>query len=285
MKPSDEADALSVLGHEGRLAVFRLLARRAPGGVRPSEIANALNIKPSTLSIYLAALERAELIHSTRIGKAIFYRIDLHQVGQLIDYLVNDCCRGRPELCVPMAAHALKHVNLEAKEMSNRVFNVLFICVGNSARSIMAETILNEEGGGKFRAFSAGTKPYSTMNPIALDVLRNLGHNIGTLRAKSTAEFREPTAPHFDFVFTLCDQAANEECPPWPGQPITAHWGMPDPVKAAGTEVERVLAFKETYRTLRHRLLAFVALPIDTLDRVALQHRLDEIGGSARHGV
>ncbi|MGF1645287.1 MAG: arsenate reductase ArsC [Thiotrichales bacterium] len=164
--------------------------------------------------------------------------------------------------------------------MSNRTFNVLFICVGNSARSIMAETILNEEGGSKFRAYSAGTKPYSSMNPLALEVLKNLGHDTSGLRAKNTAEFREPTAPRFDFVFTLCDQAANEDCPPWPGQPISAHWGMPDPVKATGNEVERVLAFKNTYRTLRHRLLAFIALPIDTLDRVSLQHRLDEIGES-----
>ena len=162
--------------------------------------------------------------------------------------------------------------------MSDRAFNVLFICVGNSARSIMAEAILAELGAGKFRAYSAGTRPYSEMNPYALEVLEGLGHDVTSLRAKNVAEFQGPDAPPLDFVFTLCDLAANEDCPPWPGQPITAHWGMTDPVKATGTEAEKALAFKNTYGMLRRRLSAFVALPIATLDRISLQHRLDAIG-------
>ncbi len=279
MESIDSAvESLTALGHPGRLAVFRLLARRAPGGVRPGEIIAALGLKPSTLSVYLAALERAGLIVSRRDGKSILYSIDLGEVGALVDYLVADCCRGRPELCVPLAERSLQRLDRSEAGMTDRPYNVLFICVGNSARSIIAETILTEIGEGRFHAFSAGTRPCSEMNPYALEMLEKLGHDVSGLRAKNVAEFQGPDAPAFDFVFTLCDAAANEECPSWPGQPISAHWGMKDPVKVTGTDAEKALAFKETYGALRRRLAAFVALPLDALDRISLQHRLDTIG-------
>lgn len=278
MESISGTDAFTALGHPGRLAVFRLLARRAPHGVRPGEIIGALDLKPSTLSVHLATLERAGLVHARRDGKSIYYSIALDEVGALVDFLVNDCCRGRPELCVPLAARSLNPLVEGPDPMPNRVFNVLFICVGNSARSIMAEAILREMGGGKFRAFSAGTKPYSEMNPFALKMLEKNGHDISALRAKNVGEFQGADAPRLDFVFTLCDAAANEDCPSWPGQPITAHWGMSDPVKATGTEAEKALAFKDTYGMLRRRLSAFVALPITTLDRISLQRELDDIG-------
>jgi arsenate reductase len=258
--------------------VFRLLARRAPGGVRPGEMVAALAVKPSTLSVYLAALERTGLVVSRRDGKSILYSIDLGEVGALVDYLVADCCRGRPELCVPLAERSLQRLNGSEAGMTDRRFNVLFICVGNSARSIMAEAILADIGAGRFNALSAGIRPYSEMNPHALEVLESLGHDISGMRAKHVGEFQGPEAPAFDFVFTLCDAAANEECPLWPGQPITAHWGMKDPVKVTGTDAEKALAFKDTYRALRRRLAAFVALPLDALDRISLQRRLDVIG-------
>jgi arsenate reductase len=277
MESIRHTEALVALGHPGRQAVFRLLARRAPHGVRPAEIIGALGIKPSTLSAYLAVLDRAGLIAARRDGKSIYYSIALGEVGRLVDYLVNDCCRGRPELCAPLAARALTRLQGDAP-MPDRRFNVLFVCVGNSARSIMAEAILREVGAGKLTAFSAGTRPYSELNPYALEILENLGHDVSGMRAKNVQEFQTPDAPALDFVFTLCDQAANEECPPWPGQPITAHWGLPDPVKATGTDAERALAFKDTYRTLHRRLSAFVALPFPTLDRISLQRRLDAIG-------
>ena len=278
MNTGIEIDALTALGHAGRLAVFRLLARRAPDGVRPSDIAAALGMKPSTMSVHLATLARAGLVTSERAGKSVLYRIDLQRTGRLIDYLVGDCCRGRPELCEPLAAHALRRLGDGDRAMSDRPFNVLFICTGNSARSIFAEALLEREGAGKFRAFSAGTRPSAGPNPQAIEILRKFGHDVTGLRSKDIEEFRGPDAPRMDFVFTVCDRAANEECPPWPGQPISAHWGMPDPVKAAGTEAERGLAFLDTYRTLRHRLTGFLALPIAELDRISLQRRLDELG-------
>jgi len=159
---------------------------------------------------------------------------------------------------------------------------ILILCTGNSARSIMAEAILSEIGGGTFRAFSAGTRAHSEVNPHVLALLRSLGRDTARLRAKTVAELQAEGAPAFDFVFTLCDRAANEECPPWPGLPMTAHWGLPDPVKASGSEAEKDLAFREVYEVLEHRLSAFLVLPIATLDRISLQHRLDALGQPAK---
>ncbi len=280
-----DTEALTALGHPGRLAVFRLLARRAPQGVRPSDMAAALGLKASTLSVHLTTLARAGLVTSERAGKAVLYRVDLERTGRLIDYLVTDCCRGRPELCEPLAAHALGRLEKGTTAMSDPRYSVLFICTGNSARSIFAEAILRDLGGAKFRAFSAGTKPFSQLNPHALDVLTQAGHDVSGLRAKNVAEFQGADAPRLDFVFTVCDRAANEECPPWPGQPITAHWGMPDPVKAEGTAAEKALAFRQAYTAMRRRLEYFVELPIDTLDRMALQKKLDAIGAEGDAGA
>ena len=222
MKHDQPIDALTALGHPGRLAVFRLLARRAPHGVRPAEIIGALGLKPSTLSVYLAALDRAGLIDARRDGKSIYYSLTLGEVAALVDFLVNDCCHGRPELCAPLAARALRALPGSEHGAPDRPFDVLFLCIGNSARSILAEAILREIGGGRFRGFSAGTAPRSEPSPLALEVLSRQGHDLSGLRSKSVAEFREPAAPRFDFVFTLCDAAANEECPAWPGQPLAA---------------------------------------------------------------
>ena len=157
-------------------------------------------------------------------------------------------------------------------------YNVLFICTGNSARSIFAETILRREGGDRFSAFSAGTQPRSELNPFALEVLAQKGHDISILRAKNVAEFQEPDAPKFDFVFTVCNQAANEACPTWEGQPVSAHWGMPDPVRATGTDAQKSLAFQQAYGALLNRIKAFAALPVAQLDRISLQKAVDTIG-------
>jgi len=157
-------------------------------------------------------------------------------------------------------------------------FNVLFLCTGNSARSILAEAILNREGKGRFVAYSAGSHPKGEVHPFAVDLLRKLNHPTDTLRSKSWDEFAATGAPEMDFVFTVCDNAAHEVCPIWPGQPMTAHWGVPDPAAAEGSEAERRLAFAEAYRQLGNRISIFANLPIQSLDRLSLQKRLNEIG-------
>jgi arsenate reductase (thioredoxin) len=156
--------------------------------------------------------------------------------------------------------------------------NVLFLCSGNSARSIMAEAILNADGAGTFRAFSAGTDPHGEIHPHALAVLRSAGHDVSVLRPKSWIDFARPEAPDLHFVFTVCDDAAGEPCPVWPGQPITAHWGIPDPCAAAGSDAEIAVAFDDTYGMLRRRIDLFLALPIVKLDRLVLISHLKEIG-------
>ena len=158
------------------------------------------------------------------------------------------------------------------------MYNVLFLCTGNSARSIMAEAILNREGIGKFKAFSAGSQPRGAVHPYTTDLLSRLNYDVSQYRSKTWDEFAAPDAPVMDFVFTVCDQAAAEVCPLWPGQPMSAHWGLPDPVQATGNEIEQRLAFSEAYRMLRNRLTIFVSLPISSLDNLALQKNLDQIG-------
>jgi arsenate reductase len=158
-------------------------------------------------------------------------------------------------------------------------YNVLFLCTGNSARSIIAEAILNREGRGRFKVFSAGSQPKAKINPRTLDLLRKFNYDVSTLRSKSWAEFARPGAPDLDFVFTVCDNAG-EACPVWPGQPITAHWGIPDPAAAEGSEAEIALTFNDAYRMLNRRIELFLALPIEKLDRLVLTTRLEAIGRS-----
>ena len=162
--------------------------------------------------------------------------------------------------------------------MAERNYNVLFLCTGNSARSILGEAILNKAGNGRFTAFSAGSHPAGAVQPYALDLLRQLEHPVAGLRSKAWDEFATPDAPQLDFIFTVCDDAAGEVCPVWPGQPMSAHWGVPDPVKVAGTEAERRAAFADAYRMLGNRISTFINLPIASLDRLSLKSRLDAIG-------
>ncbi|MEX4009531.1 arsenate reductase ArsC [Neoaquamicrobium sediminum] len=162
--------------------------------------------------------------------------------------------------------------------MSDQIFNVLFLCTGNSARSILAEAILNRVGQGRFRAYSAGSQPKGEVHPFAIELLKGVNHDTSFARSKSWEEFATDDSPVMDFVFTVCDNAANEACPVWPGQPMTAHWGVPDPAAAEGTDAEKHLAFAETYRMLNNRISIFTSLPLASLDRLTLQGRLRDIG-------
>ena len=164
---------------------------------------------------------------------------------------------------------------------ADRPYNVLFLCTGNSARSVLGEAILNKAGKGKFVAYSAGSDPKGAVNPHALALLKRLGFATDNLRSKSWSEFSGPDAPELDFVFTVCDNAANEVCPVWPGQPMTAHWGIPDPAAVEGSEAQIALAFREAMLTLQRRIELFASLPVAALDRMSLQKRVDEIGKTA----
>jgi protein-tyrosine-phosphatase len=164
--------------------------------------------------------------------------------------------------------------------MPKAVYNVLFLCTGNSARSIMAECLLNRFGAGRFNAFSAGSVPKGTVHPLALALLESQNYKTSALRSKSWDEFTKPRAPALDFVFTVCDNAAKETCPTWPGQPMTAHWGIPDPAAVEGSDPEKHLAFADAFRMLNNRIGIFVSLPLASLDRLTLQKRLDAIGAT-----
>lgn len=265
---------LSTLGHPQRLQVFRLLMRRYPDAVPAGELSTALGLKSSTLSAYLAALQRAGLVRQARSGTSLRYAIHIDAVQRMFGHLYLDCCRGRPEFCPPEPA------THEAAEPRKRT--VLFLCTGNSARSIMAEAILRSSAGERFNVFSAGTDPAPAPQPAVLRLLEEQGHDTAPLHSKSVAALSgagsEVAAPVFDFVFTLCNQAANEDCPAWPGSPLGGHWGLPDPVAAAGSPEQKARAYRQSYDALRHRIEAFTALPVETLDRLSLQSAIDAIG-------
>lgn len=272
MEKNRAVHGFATLGHPGRLSVFRLLMRFVPRGVRPTEIAETLEMKANTLSHHLADLTSSGLVQVRREGRSLFYSVDLETIEGLIDYLALDIGRGRPDLL-----SSILPSSKEALVMTDKKFNVLFICTGNSARSIFAEALLRDLGSEKFTAFSAGVRPNTQLNPFALEVLKRNGHEVADMRSKHLSEFQQPDAPVMDFVFTVCDTSAAEECPPWSGQPMTGHWGLPDPVKVEGTDAEKGLAFAQTYAALRRRLLAFVELPVATLDRKSLQASLDDL--------
>lgn len=260
------AQHFAVLGHPGRLDVFRLLVRMAPHPMRPTQIAATLAIRPNTLSNYLSELSSAGLIQVTRHGRALDYSVNPTQVAALTGFLLNDCCRGRPDLCGGGAT-------LPAA-LSNRP-HVLFLCSANSARSLMAEALLRDLGRGRFTVCSAGTRPGAGPHPLALEVLHRHGHATDDLRSKRPDQAEGVRPP--DFVFTLCDGAAAEDCGTWPGQPIGGHWSLPDPAAATGSSQQQALAFDRCYATLRRRIEALVALPMAQLDRLSLQQRIDRI--------
>ncbi len=267
-------DRLSTLSHPQRMAIFRLLVRRYPNAVPAGEIASALSLKASTTSVYLSALTRCGLIRQQREGNSLRYSLDMEAARAVVNGLFFDCCGGRPDICPP---DLLDPIDLPTRT-TDRKLNVLFLCTGNSARSIMAEVLLRHIAGDRFAAFSAGTNPYSEIHPATLALLHSKGLPTEGLRAKNIGEFQPPSAPGMDFVFTVCDRAANEDCPTWPGHPVSAHWGIPDPVLALGTQAEQQLAFQNAYGALHNRITAFAQLPLPTLDRLHLQQKVDQIG-------
>lgn len=266
-----------------RLSVFRLLIHAGQSGMAAGEIAGALEVRENTLSANLALLAGAGLVQRRREGRSIRYFADLTTMRHLLDYLLSDCCGGNPAICRPVINSQIflpDTAPCPEVKMPDAAFNVLFLCTANSARSLIAEAILNNDPSGRFRAFSAGSQPSGQPDPRTLQLLERLDYDLGDIRSKSWDEFAGPDAPRMDFVFTVCDNAAGEVCPVWPGQPVTAHWGVPDPAAVEGNDAQKAAAFNRTHQMLAARLSAFASLPLDTLERGSLQARLDRIGQS-----
>lgn len=276
MEKSDAASAFFALSQPARLDVFRLLVQAGEHGRVAGDLSQATGILQNTLSANLNVLLNAGLVTRNREGRHIRYTANTDTIRDLLSFLLEGCCQSRPELCHPLIERSSKRME---SPIAQDTYNVLFLCTGNSARSLMAEAIMNRESSGRFRAISAGSRPSATgPHPYAMELMTNLNHDTSRLRTKDWREFFSEGSPELDFVFTVCDTAAAEVCPIWPGQPMSAHWGVPDPVAIEGNEAEQRLAFSEAYRMLRNRISIFTSLPIEALDRFSLQKHLDKIG-------
>ena len=276
MESSDAARVFGALAQESRLGVLRLLLAQGPNGLSAGELAERLGTPASTTSFHLSALEGAGLISATRQGRQIIYAVRIIALRELLVFLTEACCGGRPELCGDIA-ELLPPLPQESPSMTP-AFNVLFVCTHNSARSIMAEAILAKVGGDRFRAYSAGSEPARRPMPEVMDKLRALGHDVSGLHCKSWNVFTGPDAPRMDFLITLCDTKDSQSCPDFGDKVVTGVWSLPDPAKFTGSAVERAALLNELYASLHRRITIFVNLPFEKLERMALKARLDEIG-------
>lgn len=283
METDEAAAAFAALSQGTRLDLMRLLIAQGASGLPAGEIATRLGVPASTLSFHLAALERAGLTQSTRQGRQIVHAVRMAGVRRLLSFLTEACCGGRPELCGDLA-RLLPPDPTEDQGMT-AAFNVLFLCRHNSARSVMAEALLQSIGAGRFRAYSAGSDPIAQPLPEVIDRLRAFGHDVSELRSKSWDEFLGPSAPRMDFVIALCDTPEGQVCPDFGDVAVTAAWPLPDPAKFTGSAVERSAMLNELYASLRRRIEIFTSLPFASLDRMAIKARLDDIGGGIRSAV
>jgi arsenate reductase len=273
-------EIFGALSQVSRLETFRLLVRYLPYGLPAGDVARLIGVAHNTLSTHLSVLEQAGLVHSRREGRSIIYAADQGRSLELVDFLVDSCCGATGQSCdLSMLRQSAKVFPTKREvSVSAKTYNVLILCTGNSARSILAEAILNKEGEGRIRAFSAGSQPKKKVHSHALALLNELGYETNSFRSKSWAEFGGPEAPAMDFIITVCDSAAMEACPHWPGHPLVVHWGLPDPAAVGGTDSEKRAAFMDAYRKLASRITAFVNLDIEGLDLASLKVRLGEIG-------
>lgn len=279
MDLAEAATAFSALGQETRVKLLRLLGAAGATGMAAGDLRETLDTPASTLSFHLSALEQAGLIQSTRQGRHIIYAVRIMGLRHLLGFVTETCCGGRPELCGDLA-RLLPDDPPEERTMTAS-FNVLFLCTRNSARSIMAEAILDRVGNGRFHAYSAGSRPAPEPLPAVIERLKAFGHDVSTLRSKSWREFTGPDAPRMDFVITLCEAPTGQQCPEFGSTVVTAAWPLPDPAKFAGSVVERAVLLNELYGAIRRRLDIFCSLPFASLDKMAMRARLEEIGDAA----
>jgi protein-tyrosine-phosphatase/DNA-binding transcriptional ArsR family regulator len=275
-------EGLGSLAQPTRLAVFRRLLAAHPGTVPAGELARLCDVPHNTMSTHLGVLSRAGLVAAERDGRAMNYRADVNAFRGLVRFLTADCCNGRPDLCGDVAKLIPKDDRRKEADVMTPAFNVLFLCTHNSARSIMAEALLEKFGKGKFRAYSAGAEPARHPAPDVIERLQALGHKTANLRCKSWHEFTGPNAPRMDFVIALCDAPSGQQCPDFGEKFVTGAWPLPDPADFKGSPTERTTLLNELYAMIRRRIEVFTSLPFASLDQMALKARLDEIGDTAR---
>lgn len=269
MNKADVMAVLAALAQETRLDIFRMLVRRSPDGVPAGEIGERMKLPSPTLSFHLSNLKHSGLVASRRQSRTVLYDAKVRTLDNVVEYLSEHCGSGTKQ----SARSPRKNVKAHGVPMK-----VLFLCTRNSARSIMAECAMNRWSDGRFQAFSAGSNPSGNVDPTALQILEELEYETSALRSKNWDEFGRSDSAPLDFAFTLCDRAAAEVCPTWPGQPIRAHWGVSDPVALVGDDEARHDAFLKTYYQLEQRIRIFTSLPIETLERFALERWVNEIG-------
>jgi protein-tyrosine-phosphatase/DNA-binding transcriptional ArsR family regulator len=283
---SREANAIEGFGslaQPTRLAAVRHLLAVHPQSLPAGEIARLCEVPHNTMSTHLGILSRAGLISVERDGRSMNYRADVTGFRSLLDFLSRDCCNGRPELCGTAFDLPFEAIAIEPTEkFMTPAFNVLFLCTQNSARSIIAEALLEKIGRGRFRAYSAGAEPARQPVPEVIDRLKALGHDVSHLHSKSWDEFKGPDAPRMDFIIALCDAPNGQFCPDLGGQFVTGAWPLPDPMQFTGSAAERTTLLNELYAMIRRRIEIFTSLPFDSLDRLAVKARLDEIGDTTR---
>ena len=272
------ATAFAALSQETRVRLLRQLAATGASGMRAGELQARLEVPSSTLSFHLSALEQAGLVHATKRGRMMIYAMRMDGLRELLTFVTNTCYYGQPELCGDIA-RLLPANDCEDLAMTAS-FNVLFLCTHNSARSIMAEAMLEKIGKGQFHAYSAGSEPVTEPNGEVVANLKQLGHDVSRLRSKSWNEFTKADAPRMDFVIALCDTTQGQSCPEFADNAVTASWPLPDPAKFSGTEAERRVLLNQLYSMINRRLEIFCSLPFGSLDRMALKARLDELGYS-----
>lgn len=283
IREANAIEGFGSLAQSTRLAAVRHLLAAHPQSLPAGEIARLCAVPHNTMSTHLGILNRAGLILVEKDGRSMNYRANVSGFQGLLKFLSQDCCNGRPELCgsafeLPLEADAAKTL----EEFVRPAFNVLFLCTQNSARSIIAEALLEKIGRGRFRAYSAGSEPARAPVPEVIDRLKALGHDVSRLRSKSWDEFKGPDAPRMDFVIALCDAPNGQFCPDLGAQFVTGAWPLPDPAQFTGSPAERTTLLNELYAMIRRRIEIFTSLPFDSLSRMAVKARLDEIGDTTR---
>ncbi|MDO9297092.1 helix-turn-helix domain-containing protein [Bradyrhizobium sp.] len=271
------------LAQPTRLAAVRHLLAVHPQSLPAGEIARLCKVPHNTMSTHLGILSRAGLISAEKDGRSMNYRADVTGFRGLLKFLSQDCCHGRPELCGDAFDLPSQIIAVEPTETFMKpAFNVLFLCTQNSARSIIAEALLEKIGRGRFRGYSAGSNPAKEPVPEVIERLAALGHDVSHLHSKSWDEFKGPDAPRMDFIIALCDSPNGQFCPDFGNQFVTGAWPLPDPAQFTGSPTERTTLLNELYAMIRRRIEIFTSLPFDSLDRMAVKARLDEIGDTTR---